>query len=289
VSLRDVTLAVLVAVIWGVAFVATKLALQSFSPPQLAALRFLIASVPAALLARPSVPWRALVPIGLTLFAGQFLFQFFGIARGMPPGLASVAVQTQAFFTVLFAAAVLRETPSRRELTGMGVALAGLVLIAITVGHDLSVVGFGLTMVSAVSWGIGNVLVKRVAGVHTLNLMVWASLVPPLPSLALSLLLDGPTDLPRALSRASWLGLGTVLYLGLVATVFAYAIWGDLLRRYPVGTVAPFALLVPGVGAWSSSLAFGEQFGPVRLAGMACVLLGLAVIVLPSGRARARG
>ena len=274
-------LGVLVAVIWGFAFVATKIGLQSFSPSQLAALRFLIASVPAVFVARPRVSWPALVAIGSTLFAGQFLFQFFAIAHGMPPGLASVAVQTQAFFTVLFAALVLRERPTRRQLTGMAVAFAGLGSIGLTVERDLTVVGFCLAMMSAVSWGVGNVLVKRLAAVEMLNLTVWLSLVPPLPSLALSLALDGPAHLLRAASTASWLGVGAAIYLGLVATVFAYAIWGSLLRRYAVATVAPFALLVPFVGALSSWVVFGEQFGPLRLAGMALVLVGLSIIVLP--------
>jgi O-acetylserine/cysteine efflux transporter len=281
VSPRHVALGVLVAVVWGVAFVATKIGLESFSPPQLTVLRFLIASAPALWLARPAVPWTALVPIGLTLFAGQFLFQFFGIAHGMPPGLAAVAVQTQAFFTVLFAALVLRERPTRRQLIGMGVACGGLVSIALTAGQDLALVGFGLAMLSAVSWGIGNVLLKRLAPVEMLNLMVWLSLVPPLPALALSMLLDGPASLGRAVSTASWLGVGATVYLGLVATAVAYAIWGGLLRRYTAATVAPFALLVPFVGAWSSSVVLGERFGPLRLAGMALVLLGLAIIVLP--------
>ncbi len=280
-SPRHIALGVLVAVVWGVAFVATKIGLESFSPPQLTVLRFLIASVPALWLARPAVPWSALVPIGLTLFAGQFLFQFFGIAHGMPPGLAAVAVQTQAFFTVLFAALVLRERPTRRQLIGMGVACGGLVSIALTAGQDLALVGFGLAMLSAVSWGIGNVLLKRLAAVEMLNLMVWLSLVPPFPALALSMLLDGPASLWRAVSTASWLGVGATVYLGLVATVVAYAIWGGLLRRYTAATVAPFALLVPFVGACSSSIVFGERFGPYRLAGMALVLLGLAIIVLP--------
>jgi O-acetylserine/cysteine efflux transporter len=73
-----------------------------------------------------------------------------------------------------------------------------------------------------------------------------------------------------------------VLYLGLIATGVAYTLWGRLLGRYPVVTVAPFALLVPFVGALASALAFGERFGPLRLAGMGCVMIGLAVIVLPS-------
>jgi len=270
-----------VVVIWGLAFVATRWALDDFSPSQLTTLRFLIAAAPACLLARPPVPWGILVPIGLTLFTGQFLLQFFGMAAGMPPGLAAIVVQTQALFTILFAALALGERPGRHESGGAALSFAGLALIALTVGRDLTAAGFVLTGLSAVSWGVGNVLVKRLPPVDMLRLMVWLSLIPPLPSLALSLALDGPRAFGTALAASSWLGRGAALYLGLIATVLAYALWGGLLRRYPAATVAPFALLIPFVAAGASSLAFGERFGPLRLAGMALVLAGLAVIVVP--------
>lgn len=276
-------LATLVAVIWGLAFVATRLALDDFSPPALTALRFLIAALPAALLPPPRIAVRALVLVGLTLFTGQFLFQFFGIAAGTPPGLASIVVQTQALFTILFSALALGEHPTRPQWIGSALAFAGLALIGATVGGDLTAAGLCLTGMSAVSWAIGNVLVKRLPPVETLGLMVWLSLVPPVPSLLLAALVDGPAALGRAVPAASWLGLGAALYLGLIATTVAYAVWGRLLRHYPAATVAPFALLVPFVAAGASSLVFGERFGSVRLAGMALVLLGLTVIVTRGG------
>ena len=263
---------------------ATKIGLESFSPPQLTALRFLIAAVPALVLPRPALSWPRLIAIGATLFAGQFLLQFFAIANGLPPGLASLLVQTQALFTIVFAAMALREHPTTRQVLGVAVAFAGLVLIVLTVGQDLTIVGFCLAMGSAISWGLGNVLLKRISEVEMLDLIVWLSLVPPLPALALSLLLDGPAGLTRAVSSASWLAVAAALYLGVVATILAYAIWGRLLRRYPAATVTPFALLVPFVGGYASALVFGERFGPLRLAGMALVLLGIAVIVLPWDR-----
>lgn len=281
----DLILGSVVAVLWGLAFVATKIALGSFSPPQLVAMRFLIAAVPAVLVPCPSIGWSTLVPIGLTLFAGQFLLQFFGIANGMPPGLASIVVQTQAFFTVLFAACLLRERPSRRAATGMVVASTGLVVIALTVGRHLTLAGFVLTVGAAVSWAVGNILLKRTSGVDMLQLMVWLSLVPPLPSLALAMVVDGPMAVGLAIARASWLAMAAALYLGLLATVLAYAIWGHLLRRYSAAMVAPFALLVPCVGVLSSSVVFGERFGLPRLAGMALVLVGVAVIARPDRRA----
>jgi O-acetylserine/cysteine efflux transporter len=246
-----------------------------------------IAAVPALVRPRPPLAWSTLVAIGLTLYTGQFLLQFFAIANGVPPGLASLLVQTQALFTILFAAMVLRETPTPRQLSGVALAFAGLVLIVLTVGHDLTAVGFSLAMGSAISWGVGNVLLKRIRDVEMLDLVVWLSLVPPLPALALSLIVDGPTALARSAASASWTSVAAVLYLGLIATILAYAIWGRLLRRYPAATVTPFALLVPFVGAYSSALVFGERFGALRLAGMALVLLGIGVIVLsaraPSG------
>jgi len=283
-----VALAVLVAVIWGLAFVATRLGLDAFTPPQLVVLRFVIAAAPALVLPRPPLAWSALIPVGLTLFAGQFLFQFFGIAHGMPPGLASVIVQTQALFTIVFAALALGERPARAQWAGSAVALAGLALIGLSVGGEFSPAAFALTLVSPVSFGVGNVLLKRLGPADMPGLMAWLSLVPPLPALAVSMVLDGPLALPRALARATPAGWLSALFLGVAATSLAYALWGALLRRYPTATVAPFALLVPVVGALSSSLVFGERFGALRLAGMALVLAGLTLI-LYSAYGRGRG
>lgn len=80
-------LALLVVVIWGLTFVATRLALDDFTPPQLTALRFLIAAVPSLFVPRPPLSWRVLIVIGLSLFTGQFLFQFFGMAGYVGIGL----------------------------------------------------------------------------------------------------------------------------------------------------------------------------------------------------------
>jgi len=132
-----VALALLVTVIWGLAFVATRVALDDVSPALLTALRFLVAALPVVALPRPTIGWRRLVLIGLTLYTGQFLFQFSGIAAGMPPGLAAIVVQTQALFTIVFAAVAAGERPSPREWTGTAVAFGGLAVIAATVGHDL--------------------------------------------------------------------------------------------------------------------------------------------------------
>ncbi|MGL4287314.1 MAG: EamA family transporter [Phreatobacter sp.] len=278
----DVALALVVTLVWGFAFVLTKVALDTLSPPLLMAVRFLVAALPVLFVARPALPWSWLAGLGLTLFVGQFLFQFIGIALGVPPGLASVIVQSQALFTVTFAAALLGQHPSRRQIVALAVASAGLVCIAGTVGQDFNARALLLILVSPVSFAFGNILLKRVGDIDMFGLVAWLSLVPPLPGLALAVAIDGPGSVWRAVLETPALGWISAIYLGIVATTFGYAVWGRLIRRYSTATVAPFALLVPFVGAAASSLAFGETFGPLRLTGMGLVLAGLAILLKPA-------
>jgi len=266
-SLRDMMLAAAVSVIWGLAFVFTKFGLESFSAPQLTVLRFAIAALPALLLPRPQIGWGLLVVTGLFLFAGQFLLLFFAYRAGMPPGLASITQQMHVFFTVALAGVLLRERPSPRQGLGMAIAFAGL-----------------LALSGALSWAIGNLLLKRIGPVPVLPLMAWLSLVPPLPALALSLTLGDAPSLPAAILNASAIGLISTLYLGGAATVVGYGIWSRLLTRYPAAAVAPFVLLAPVTGVIASAIVFGERFAALRYAGMALILLGLATIMLPSRR-----
>lgn len=167
----------------------------------------------------------------------------------------------------------------------MGVAFVGLTMIGLTVGTDLTLLGLGLTLAAAFSWAVGNVLVKRTTHVPALHLMVWLSLVPPLPALLVSGIFD-EHSLFEALAAASWASLTAVVYIGAMATTVAYAMWGGLLHRYSTAMVTPFALLAPCVGVVAAAMMFNEQFGLLRYAGMFLIFGGLTAIVLPIGRAR---
>jgi O-acetylserine/cysteine efflux transporter len=284
---RDMFLAALTSVTWGLAFVAIKFGVESFSAPQLLAIRFVISGMPFLFVPRPRIGWRMIAMIGATWFAGQFLLLFFAFEAGMPAGLASIMQQMQVFFTVLLSAICLGDVPTSRQAAGILVALPGLALIGLstggdTGGSDLPPLALVLALGSAFSWSIGNVLVKRLPGQPLFPLIVWASLVPPLPALAISAAREGPPFV-AVLESASWIGFASAVYLG-VAGTGTYVIWGDLLQRYPAAVVAPFALLSPCTGVAASALIFGEAFSPIRYAGMALILAGLAVIVLPGCR-----
>src|SRR5438445_4399028 len=276
----DVFIAVLVAVIWGLAFVASRIALDEFSPELMTTLRFAIAAVPCLFVKKPDVSWPLLIAISFTLFLGQFLAQAFAIAGGVPVGLSSVIVQSQALFTIGLAAVLLGELPSRMQTTGIGIATAGLLMICGTVGYDFSVAAFAVLMISPVSFAIGNILLRRAQDARMFDLFAWLCLVAAVPLAGLTLVSNGAQPTWHALTQMSPTGLVCMLLLGGVSTSIAYWLWGRLLRDYPAAQVVPFALLVPFVGSAASSVVFGETFGPLRLAGMITVVVGIAVMLL---------
>jgi len=282
----DVCLAVMVAVIWGLAFVASRIALDEFSPELMTTLRFAIAAVPCLFVRKPKISWPLLIAISFTLFLGQFLAQAYGIAHGVPVGLTSVIVQSQALFTIAFAAIAFRELPTRSQTFGVGVATVGLLMICGTVGYDFSVGAFAVLMICPISFAIGNLLLRRAQGAPMFDLFAWLCLTAAIPLLALTLVSNGPQSTWHALSHMSLTGLVCMLGLGGISTSIAYWLWGRLLRDYTAAQVVPFALLVPFVGAAASSVAFGETFGPLRLAGMLTVVGGIAIMLL-SRRAQA--
>jgi O-acetylserine/cysteine efflux transporter len=278
---RHILLAVILSVIWGLNFVVFAVGLRHFPPIFLAAVRFFLAALPALVLPRPAIRWTTMMALSATLFVGQFAFSLPAMAIGMPAGVMSIVLQVQAFITIGIAAVALNEYPDRRQIAGAAITFIGLAVIASTVGTSgVTVPGLLLALASAVSWSIGNVLIRRIQPTDMLPFTSWLSLLAILPLLGLSLLFEGPAEINHAVFNLNWPGVGAVLYIAFVSTTFGYAAWAVLLKLYPAPTVAPFALLVPVTGTISAALLLGERFSATRLAGMALILLGLAVLVL---------
>ncbi len=278
---RDLVLALLVILVWGVNFAVIKVGLVGVPPLLLGALRFMLAAFPALLFFKaPRVPLRLYLAFGLTMSVGQFAFLFSAIHVGMPSGLASLVLQSQSFFTLVLTALWLRERWQGNQLAGLLLAAGGLVLIGSAHGASMPLLGFLLTVAAAAMWACGNI-VSRAVGRHgpmnQLAFVVWASLVPPLPLLALSLLIEGPAAISTALQGFGLASFASVAYLAWAATLFGYGVWTFLLSRYPINRVAPFTLLVPLVGLTTGWLAFGETLQPVHFIGGALLMVGLFV------------
>ena len=279
-ELSHLLLALLVVVTWGVNFVIMKIGLHGFPPLFLCALRFLMVSIPAVFfLPRPRASWRLIAAYGLATFAFQFGFMFTGIYIGMPPGLASLVLQTQAFFTMGLAALFFGERPGMWKILGALVSFAGICIVAYNAQATAILSGFLLTLLAAVSWASGNTASKRIGASSPLALVVWGSLVAFPPMLVLSLVVEGPAAIATSFAQLEWSTVGAVLYLVFLSTHFGYSVWGYLLNKYPSATIAPFSLLIPVFGFLSSALFLGEELPMWKIGASLLVIAGLCMNV----------
>ncbi|MFY8032040.1 MAG: EamA family transporter, partial [Devosia sp.] len=267
-SPRHILLAIGIATVLGASFVAIHYGLEDAPPLLLTALRYIFAALPAVFfIKRPQIDLRLLIAYGLFVGVGQFGLLFIAIALGMPAGLASLVVQLQVFFTMLFALIVFGERPQRWQVIGAIIAFAGIGVIATERLEGAALLPLLLTIGAAMFWGMGNMASKKAGRVDMLGLVVWSSLVPPLPLLGLSLLVDGPAVIVDALTHFSWRGAGAVAFMAYGATVFGFSMWARLLSLYPASQVAPFALLIPVAGIGSAALVLGEEITLIELIG----------------------
>jgi len=290
INLRHAALALLVVAVWGTNFVVIKVGLQYFPPFLLALLRFAFSAFPFVLfLPRPRTPWRWLVIYGAFLGAGQFGLLFYAMRSDMSPGLASLIVQSQVFFTIALSAWIFRERITAVTLGGSAIAVAGLVLIASHLDASATLAGVVEVLVAAFCWACANIAVKkavaqREAPFPMLNFVAWASIFAVPPLAALTLAFEGPGTAWHAMAGAGFTAWTVVAWQVVGNTLFAFAAWSFLLARYDAAAVAPYALLIPVFGMGSSALALGEPLPAWKLAGGALVLAGIAIIVLAGQR-----
>ena len=284
-SRADWAKALVVVVVWGLNFVVMKWGLATLSPLVLCALRFLAASLPFLLFVRPPrhLSWGVMAAYGLVQGVGQFGLLFTGMQLGMPAGMSSVVLQTQAFITMLMAAALLGETPHRWQWLGLCIAIGGLVFIGAAHGDGASgmtLAGFLLTVGAAAMWAGSNLLTRvaaRQGPYEPVSFIVWSSVFPIVPLLLLACVVDGTEAVVQQLRGLGRRELGVVAYLALLSTLLGYGLWTRLLQRYAASTVAPLSLLVPVVGLLSAMLLLGERPTAWQWMGTLGVLAGMVI------------
>jgi O-acetylserine/cysteine efflux transporter len=287
---RDFVLAVLVVIIWGATFTVIKLGLGGMPPMLLVAFRFVFAALPAIFFVRrPAVAAPYWISYGLAVGVGQFGCLFYAMHVGMPAGVASVVLQSQAFFTLAFATVFLQESVSGSQITGLGIAAVGLYLVGHNAGgtnvFTIPPAALLLTLAGAAFWGISNIIVRKATAsaasqgkrLDVLSLVVWSSLMPPVPLFLLALLLDTPETVIGAITALNGVSVFSIIYLSMGATLFGFGAWSKLLSRHPANRVAPLSLLVPVTGLLTARLILGEQLSMLQWGGCLTVIFGLLV------------
>ena len=280
-SPRHLFLALLLVAVWGTNFVALKWSLEEIPPFLLTALRYIFTALPAIFFIRkPDVSWRFLALYGFVVGILQFSFAYTGLKLGMPAGLSSIVIQIQAPFTFILAIWLLGERPQLLQLVGGVVALAGIGVIALERIEPTALIPLLLMVLGALSWAGSNIIAKKAGNIDMVGLVIWSSLVVPVPMLILSVLFEGGLGVFAQVAGDLTLRGGlSVLFTAYLSTVFGYGVWAILLGKYPASTVAPFTLLVPIFGFGSAFLFLGESVTTIEVIGSAIVFLGLLINV----------
>ena len=277
---RHALLALAVVAVWGSNFVVMKLALGTLPPLLFGALRFAFALLPAVFfIRRPAVGWRALAAYGGLIGAGQFGLLYLAIGgRGwIAPGLASLVIQMQVFFTVGLAIVWDGERVRPFQWLALLLATAGIGVIAAHTDAQTTPLGLALVLAAALCWSGGNQVARRAGKVDMLGVVVWSSAFAMPPLLVLSLVFEGPALMAQSLVRADATVWAAVLWQSVGNTLFGYAVWGWLLARHPAALVVPMALLVPVFGMASAALWLAEPLPAWKLGAAALVMAGLVL------------
>ncbi len=284
--LRHALLALAVVAVWGTNFVVIKVALHALPPLLLAVLRFALALLPAVFfIARPAVPWHKLAAYGVLIGAGQFGLLYLSLSGHIAPGLASLVVQIQVFFTIGLAMVADGERVRRTQWAALALAVAGIGLIAAHTGGDTTLAGLAMVLGAALSWACGNQVARSMGRVQMLGVVVWSSAFALPPLLALSLVFEGPARMAQGLADADTAVWLAVIWQALGNTLFGYVAWGWLLARHPAATITPMALLVPVFGMGAAALLLAEGLPAWKLGAAALVMAGLALNLLGPRRA----
>lgn len=277
-SFRDLLLALAVVFVWGTNFVVIRLGLNALPPLLFAALRFTFVVVPMVLfLPKPKVRMSNLVLYGLAIGLGQFGLLFIAMNGLISPGLASLVVQMQVFFTIGLSMLRTGERLKPFQLAAFALAIAGMTVIVAHNGRSATVAGVLLVVGAAAGWAVANQCSKEAGKVNALAYVVWASLFSLPPLYLLSLWREGLPAIVAGLSHATPATWTVILWQSVGNTMFGYGVWAWLLARYPAATVSPMTLLVPVFGMGASALLLGEPLESWKILAGLLVLSGLAL------------
>lgn len=281
-TIKDSFISLLIIFIWGFNFVVISWGVDDLPPLFMGAARFfMVATLGALFIKKPDIPWRWMAAYSLTLCFGQFALLFSAMAFGMPAGLASLVLQSQAVFTLILSALFLNESIKANQIIAMIFAGIGLCIIGLTGQHsNMTAIGFSFTIAAAVSWAGGNVINRMInqrGYKANIGLVVWSSWVAMIPFFLSSLAFEGSEAILMSLKNISFITIFVVLYLAIAASILGYSLWSYLLSNYPAGQVAPLTLGVPVVGIFCAAFFLGETISEQQYIGIALVMIGLII------------
>lgn len=287
---KDLILGLLVVIVWGANFTVIRLGLNGVPSLLLVLFRYLLVLFPAIFfIKKPKTEWKYIILYGLFVGALQFSCLFYAMEIGMPASLASIVVQSQAFIAPILAMIFLKEKLKLKQVIGILIATVGLFTIGMASETDgvtsIPIFALILTICAPIFWSFANIIARIASDkaaekgekLDMLGLIVWSSLVPPIPVLGVALLIDTPQTLINSVLNINAMSIFAILYLAYAATFFGYGVWNILLSKYPMGMISPLSLLVPVTGLLTARIVLFEQLSKIQWVGAVIIIIGLII------------
>ncbi|MFC0179794.1 EamA family transporter [Thorsellia kenyensis] len=286
---RDILIAVLVTCIWGTNFVVIHYGLQYFPPFLFAALRFILTFLPwAFFFKKPDIPVKYLMLNGFFLGFGQFGILFFALQGYISPGIASLLMQSQIFFSLFLSFIIFKDVPNKYQLISITICIIGFILIAMSgiqnnVGN-ITIIGLGLCLIASFSWACSNIVARKVGKVKMMNFLIWGSLYSSIPLSFMSLFLDGIDAIIDSISKAPFYAWASILWQSIGNTLLGFSLWFWLMYKHGTTVVSPLSLLVPVFGMLSAFLILNERLHLYEGLAALLIMTGLSLNIYFSNK-----
>ncbi|MEO1243549.1 MAG: DMT family transporter [Pseudomonadota bacterium] len=285
---RELAVFLSMCLVWGFHFVVIKTAVGALPPIYYAAIRMtLVAAVLAIFLRWRSGHMVRVLSGGLCLGALNYALMFSGV-KFATASVAAVAMELYVPFATILSIVFLGDKLGWRRAVGIGLAFAGVAIIALgkqdDAGTDTRIaLGVGLVAAGAFTEAVGAVLVKKSTAFKPLELLAWFSLVGASGLWILTFLFETGQGEAFAAADKTLIG-GAILYSALGGSIFGHTAYYWLLQRLPVSVVAPSALLTTLLAVIFSVLLLGDPFGPPMIIGGLMTLAGVGIVLIRTAR-----
>ncbi len=277
----DVILALLaVYIIWGSTYLGIRIAIESFPPFLMAAIRFLVAGSGLYIFLRArgeSAPtraqWFGAGVVGALLLGGGNGGVTFS-EQWVTSGLAAVWVATMPLWAAMFAG-LLGRWPTRWEWLGLALGLVGVALLNLESNLRANPVGAIALTVATICWALGSVLSQRLSLPKGMMASAAQMLIGSATLFALSLISgERLTGLPTIRSASA------ILYLVAFGSLIGFSSYAYLLRRVRPALATSYAYVNPIVAVWLGVALAGESISGIGLLAMIVILSGVGLVVL---------
>ena len=278
---KHVVMAFFIVVLWGLNFVALKIAVLSLPPIFLAGLRFLLISIPwIFFVEKPKVSEKQFITLPITLGVLQYSLLYYGMSTGLSAGLSAVILQTQSFFTVIMSTILIKEKPRLNEILGLLIGALGVMILLINNNGDFKIEAVLIILAAAISWGIANIQLKNLGNVNMVSFLIWISPFAAIVLFIISFILEYDLVLNIDFSNVEIKVFLSIFYTAYLSTVIGFTMWQYLLNKYKSVQITPYGLLVPVTGSIFGYIILSEVLEIYQIIAGIVIIIGLMVISL---------